>query len=146
VLGQPQGMSLLLCLPNCWLEVSVCIREVLRPATSTQVLVVFLCLQANAEMVPKFRATTVCFSCRPPPRPYLTSSKLSSLAVEVSPYYLSKLRNPEFNEIIRIRRPLSAVFHKTYYVPRINTSVSPANLHPTNFSTITITYHPGLVQ
>jgi hypothetical protein len=25
-------------------------------------------------------------------------------------------------------------------------SVSPANLHFTNFSTITITYHPGLVQ
>jgi hypothetical protein len=25
-------------------------------------------------------------------------------------------------------------------------SVSPANLHSTNFSTITITYHPGLVQ
>jgi hypothetical protein len=23
---------------------------------------------------------------------------------------------------------------------------SPANLHSTNFSTITITYHPGLVQ
>jgi hypothetical protein len=27
-----------------------------------------------------------------------------------------------------------------------NTSVSSANLHSTNFSTITITYHPGLVQ
>jgi hypothetical protein len=26
------------------------------------------------------------------------------------------------------------------------TSVSPVNLHSTNFSTITITYHPGLVQ
>jgi hypothetical protein len=25
------------------------------------------------------------------------------------------------------------------------TLVSPANLHSTNFSTITITYHPGLV-
>jgi hypothetical protein len=25
-------------------------------------------------------------------------------------------------------------------------SVSPANLHSTNFSTITITYHPGLLQ
>jgi hypothetical protein len=24
--------------------------------------------------------------------------------------------------------------------------ISPANLHSTNFSTITITYHPGLVQ
>jgi hypothetical protein len=24
--------------------------------------------------------------------------------------------------------------------------VSPANLHSTNFSTITLTYHPGLVQ
>jgi hypothetical protein len=27
-----------------------------------------------------------------------------------------------------------------------STSVSPANLHSTNFSTITITYHLGLVQ
>jgi hypothetical protein len=27
-----------------------------------------------------------------------------------------------------------------------STSVSPANLHATNFSTITITYHPGLVE
>jgi hypothetical protein len=27
-----------------------------------------------------------------------------------------------------------------------STLVSPANLHSTNFSTITITYHPGLVQ
>jgi hypothetical protein len=27
-----------------------------------------------------------------------------------------------------------------------NTSVSLANLHSTNFSTITIAYHPGLVQ
>jgi hypothetical protein len=27
-----------------------------------------------------------------------------------------------------------------------NTSVAPANLYSTNFSTITITYHPGLVQ
>jgi hypothetical protein len=26
------------------------------------------------------------------------------------------------------------------------TSVSPANLHSTNFFTITITYHPGLVK
>jgi hypothetical protein len=27
-----------------------------------------------------------------------------------------------------------------------SSSVSTANLHSTNFSTITITYHPGLVQ
>jgi hypothetical protein len=27
-----------------------------------------------------------------------------------------------------------------------STSVSPANLHSRNFSTITVTYHPGLVQ
>jgi hypothetical protein len=27
-----------------------------------------------------------------------------------------------------------------------NTSVSPANLHSTSFSKITIIYHPGLVQ
>jgi hypothetical protein len=29
---------------------------------------------------------------------------------------------------------------------RWGTSVSPANLHSTNFSTITITYHAGLAQ
>jgi hypothetical protein len=28
----------------------------------------------------------------------------------------------------------------------LSASVSPVNLHSTNFSTITITYHPGLVQ
>jgi hypothetical protein len=27
-----------------------------------------------------------------------------------------------------------------------STSVSPVNFHSTDFSTITITYHPGLVQ
>jgi hypothetical protein len=31
-----------------------------------QVFLVFLCLQANAEMVPKFQVATACFSCRPP--------------------------------------------------------------------------------
>jgi hypothetical protein len=35
-------------------------------AISTQVFLVFLCLQANAEMVPKFQVTTACFSCSPP--------------------------------------------------------------------------------
>ena len=38
-------------MPACWLEVST--RKVLRPATSTQVFLVSLCLKANAEMVPK---------------------------------------------------------------------------------------------
>jgi hypothetical protein len=38
------------------------------PATglSTRVLLVFLCLQVNAEMVPKFHAATACFSCSLP--------------------------------------------------------------------------------
>ena len=39
-------------MPDCWLEVSI--RKVLRPATSTQVFLVSLCLQANAEVVPQF--------------------------------------------------------------------------------------------
>jgi hypothetical protein len=43
----------------------VCIRKVLRPAISTQVFLVFLYLQANAEMVPKFQVATACFSCSP---------------------------------------------------------------------------------
>jgi hypothetical protein len=45
---------------------SVCIRKVLRPAISTQVFLVFLCLQANAKMVPKCQVPTACFSCSPP--------------------------------------------------------------------------------
>jgi hypothetical protein len=40
--------------------------KVLRPAISTQVFLVFLCLQANAEMVPKFQVATARFSCSPP--------------------------------------------------------------------------------
>ena len=44
-------LLLLLQMPDCWLEVRV--RKVLRPATSTQVFLVSLCLKANAEMVPK---------------------------------------------------------------------------------------------
>ena len=42
----------LLQMPDCWLGVSI--RKVLRLANSTQVFLVSLCLQANAEMVPKF--------------------------------------------------------------------------------------------
>jgi len=41
----------LLSMPDCWLEVSI--RKVLRPATSTQVFLGFVCLKAIAEMVPK---------------------------------------------------------------------------------------------
>jgi hypothetical protein len=32
----------------------------------------------------------------------------------------------------------------TFFSP--STSISPANLHSTTFSTVTIIYHPGLVQ
>jgi hypothetical protein len=32
------------------------------------------------------------------------------------------------------------------FSPSMSTLVFPANLHSTNISTITITYHPGLVQ
>jgi hypothetical protein len=42
------------------------LRLQIRPAVSTQVFLVFLCLQANAEMVPKFHVATACFSCSPP--------------------------------------------------------------------------------
>jgi hypothetical protein len=45
---------------------SVRIRNVLRPAIATQVLLVFLSLEADAEMVPKFRVATACPSCSPP--------------------------------------------------------------------------------
>jgi hypothetical protein len=45
------------------------------------------------------------------------------------------------------------VYHVGFVVDKVgwgrfspSTSVSPANLYSTNFSTITITYHPGLVQ
>jgi hypothetical protein len=48
--------------------------KILRPAISTQVFLVFLCLQENTEMVPKFQVATARFSCSPP---YLNSSNLS---------------------------------------------------------------------
>ena len=45
-------LMFLLQMPDCRLEVSI--WEVLRPATSTQVFLISLCIQAIAEMVPKF--------------------------------------------------------------------------------------------
>jgi hypothetical protein len=47
-------------LPVCWIEVGM------HPAISTKVLLVFLRLQANAVIVPKFHIVTGRFSCRPP--------------------------------------------------------------------------------
>jgi hypothetical protein len=55
--------------------------------------------------------------------------KLILLRIEQFRYYFLMLKNPSF-----------------FLYSRASTSVSPANLHSTNFSTITITYHLGLVQ
>jgi hypothetical protein len=52
-------------------------RKVLRPAIPTQVFFISRCLQANAEMVPKYQAVTAYFSCSPPD---LNQSKLSCTA------------------------------------------------------------------
>jgi hypothetical protein len=51
----------------CWTPgyKSVCNRKVLRPAISTQVSLVFLYLQGNADMIANFQVATVCFSCSP---------------------------------------------------------------------------------
>jgi hypothetical protein len=64
---------------------SVCIRKDLQPAISTQSFLVFLCLQAHAEKVPKFRVATACFSCSPPD---LDQSKLSPSAVKPQNYII----------------------------------------------------------
>jgi hypothetical protein len=45
-----------------------------------------------------------------------------------------------------IARLLEALCYKPWGRFSPSTSVFPDNLHSTNFSTITITYHPGLVQ
>jgi hypothetical protein len=50
--------------PIYWLSL-VCSLQVLRPDLSTQVLVVFLRLQANTEMVRKSQVAIACFSWRP---------------------------------------------------------------------------------
>jgi hypothetical protein len=64
----------------------VSIRKVLRPPVSTHVLSVFLCVQLNAEMVPRFPVATACFSCRPPS---LSSSKLSSICCQTIRLFFS---------------------------------------------------------
>jgi hypothetical protein len=61
LLGTPQGTQL----QDCSLDVSM---QPEGPATaiSTQGFLGFPCLHADAEMVPKFRVATACFSCSPP--------------------------------------------------------------------------------
>ena len=49
---RPLGFLSFVCLTAGWKQASI--RKVLRPAVSTQVFLVFLCLQANAEIVPNF--------------------------------------------------------------------------------------------
>jgi hypothetical protein len=51
----------------------------LLPASNTQVFLVFLCLQVNAEMFSKFQVATACFSCSPS---NLNSSKLSPIPIK----------------------------------------------------------------
>jgi hypothetical protein len=66
VLGKFWGTAIFFCfavLLAIWRL--VCARSALPPAISTLVSLVFLCLQANAEMVPKFQVAVMCFSCNP---------------------------------------------------------------------------------
>jgi hypothetical protein len=46
-------------------EKSLCVREILRSATSTQILVVFFCIEANAEKLPKFQVASAGLSYQP---------------------------------------------------------------------------------
>lgn len=48
-------------------QMSVCNREVLGPAVSTRVFLVFLRLEVNAETFRKFPVATECVSCSPSP-------------------------------------------------------------------------------
>jgi hypothetical protein len=58
----------------------------LRPANNTQVFLVFLCFQVNAEMFSRFQVAIASFLCRPS---NLNSSKLSPIAVKLT--FLSEL-------------------------------------------------------
>jgi hypothetical protein len=51
--------------------------EVLRPAKSTQVFLIFLCLETNTEVVARLQVATACFSNR---LPDLNKRKLNSSA------------------------------------------------------------------
>jgi hypothetical protein len=57
-------------LPDCWLEAPITFRKLLRSATFTPVFLVFLCLQANAEMLQKI--PQVANACSSYSRPGLT--------------------------------------------------------------------------
>jgi hypothetical protein len=57
-----------------------------RPANNTQIFLVFLYYQANAEMFSRFRVAIACFSCS---HSNLNSSKLSPIAVKLT--FLSEL-------------------------------------------------------
>jgi hypothetical protein len=62
---EEEGVTIVFRLPDCWLVVSMHPEG---PATDhlTQVFLVFLCLKANAEMVPKFQVATASLSCNSP--------------------------------------------------------------------------------
>lgn len=81
-------------------QMSVCIRKVLRSA-----IMVFLCVQASSETVPKFPVATACCSCRPP------SSRFQF--IEVKPLrasnYPPRFCNSPLIQKPQIPRPLSQV-------------------------------------
>jgi hypothetical protein len=79
----------------------------MRAAVSTQVFLVFLRLQANAEMVPKFQVATVCFPCSPPE---LNSSKLSPNAVKAISPLIPKIKIPR-----PCLKPLPPPLYRLYF-------------------------------
>jgi hypothetical protein len=86
------------------------IWNLLRPASSRQVLLVFLYLQANVETVPRFQAAIPCFSCSPSTLKFI---EITPLALDTPKLHLQIWKLP-VNVKIEIPIPKLAVIHITY--------------------------------
>jgi hypothetical protein len=87
------------------------VRKILRRATWTQILLVFLCLQTNNDTISSFQIATACFSCR---HPDSKSSKSNGL-LWLPPNYATQLTIKT-----KILRSLPTVVHLTYSLKWIN--------------------------
>jgi hypothetical protein len=91
---------------------SVYIRKVLRSAISTQGFLDFVCLHANAVLVPKFPVATAWFSCNFPR--FRSIKPLWCRGYQIISF--SKLYNSTLIQIIKIPWPLSqATTSDCYY-------------------------------
>jgi hypothetical protein len=94
------------------------------PAISTQVFLVFVCLQANAEMVPKFHVATACFSYSPP---YFKLIKITPLLWTPPIFFLiidKTIRNSKFRSLSEATPYHHNVFTFTLFLPEGRASVA----------------------